>query len=172
MESYTNIYRKRVERHDRERYTLNNVRTFTKDFSCPICHNISSISVREEFITFWRIFTDTLKVAQTYNKNTVQAVLNILILDDSEILNEDSTTVMRNVDKVMDSIRYEGQPEYTNRELTRIIRLIVCVVQRLGSGENDERNLRKELKQQIAEIVYGQVIGDDIVDRKFTKFLE
>ena len=125
MELYENLWRSRAEKHHAKKHQQN-LRNPMKDPSYPMCYSMRNEVIVPKFMEFWQEYQEEVPEAEGYNRNTVQAVCELLSMDEEKILEEENTRVQQLVERIIESVRYEERPKIKVLMLRRRVRAIVA----------------------------------------------
>ncbi|CAB4443568.1 unnamed protein product [Rhizophagus irregularis] len=175
------------ERHEKERHEENKEGPQV-DPSCLICYKVKEDSEPEWFKKFWKIFKKVILEAESYNKNTIEKLLEYVVLTrkdkgDKYISNrkkrvKELEKVKEKGEKLLDvivvSIRYKNEPDYKKIGIMSVIR-IICEHYILDEEDNllvKEKETEENLLGNKELLTYGYIIEDDELDRRFIELEE
>ncbi|CAB4443783.1 unnamed protein product [Rhizophagus irregularis] len=174
-------------RHEKERHEENREES-QRDHSCLICYKVKEGSEPEWFKKFWKIFQKVILAAMSYNKNTIEKLLEYIVLtrkdkDDKYILNrkkrvKELEKVKEKGEKLLDvivvSIRYRNEPDYKKIGIKSVIK-IICEHYIFDEEDNlsvEEKKTEENLLGNKELLAYGYIIEDDELDRRFVELEE
>ncbi|CAB4434540.1 unnamed protein product [Rhizophagus irregularis] len=175
------------ERHEREKHEEGKEEP-QLDPSCLICYKVKEDSEPEWFKKFWKIFKKVILEAESYNKNTIEKLLEYVVLTrkdkgDKYISNrkkrvKELEKVKEKGEKLLDvivvSIRYKNEPDYKKIGIMSVIR-IICEHYILDEEDNllvKEKETEENLLGNKELLTYGYIIEDDELDKRFVELEE
>ncbi|PKY60614.1 hypothetical protein RhiirA4_519262, partial [Rhizophagus irregularis] len=175
------------ERHEKEKHEENK-EEYQRDPSCLICYKVKEDTEPEWFKKFWRIFQKVILIATSYNRNTIEKLLEYITLtrkdkDDKYILNQKKRVkelekVKEKGEKLLDvivvSIRHGNKPDYMQKGIISVIK-IICEHYIFDKEDNllvEEEETRENLLGNRELLEYGYIIEDDELDRRLIELEE
>jgi len=133
MEKYDE-WNKRKRQHLEEFHGEHRQRSAIEDPSCEICFKLREQDKINEIREFWKWYSKLLP-AETYNKNTLRGLGNILIGSKEKLLEWSSQKdneiafqrITRNLDVIIESVSYSERLRYEIRKLREWILKIILM---------------------------------------------
>src|SRR6202012_1411809 len=147
---------------------LHEISTIVKDKDCLSCEKCYPIRVEipKVFEKVWKILKKFESSIEGYNQITVTEVLNLLSIDSRERDDYNRMKTRKVLDRLIESVRYNKQPEFREKGLRQILVVIArdCI-------ENDKENeICDRLIGNPELIKYGYILEEWDVDIRFEKF--
>src|SRR6201992_3052157 len=147
---------------------LHEISTIVKDKDCLSCEKCYPIRVEipKVFEKVWKILKKFESSIEGYNQITVTEVLNLLSIDSRERDDYNRIKTRKVLDRLIESIRYNKQPDFKEKGLRQILVVIArdCI-------ENDKENeICDKLIGNLELIKYGYILEDWDIKIRFEKF--
>src|SRR3990170_2607289 len=175
------------EKHEKEKHEENK-KEYQMDPSCLKCYKVKENSEPDWFKKFWKIFRKAVLTATSYNRNTIEKLLEYIVLtrkdkDESYILNRKKRAneyekIREKGEKLLNaillSIRHGNKPNYSKNGIISVIKLI-CEHYIFDEEDNiiiEEEETEERVLGNRELLKYGYIIEDNELCRRFVEFEE